>query len=123
MKKEAGFTLIELVAVLVILALLGAMAVPRFVDVTQDALTAAKNGSVAGVRAGHAMAIAKLKTLPTVTQLATYVGGPNISPVDTGIQVVINGTNYTVLTYTDTTCTAATGNVADPVGCIGQITP
>ena len=37
MKKNAGFTLIELVAVLVILALLGAMAVPRFTDVSNDA--------------------------------------------------------------------------------------
>ena len=64
MKKNSGFTLIELVAVLVILALLGAMAVPRFTDVSADALTAAQNGSVAGVRSGHAMAIAKLKTLP-----------------------------------------------------------
>ena len=83
MKKNAGFTLIELVAVLVILALLGAMAVPRFTDVSSDALTAAKNGSIAGVRSGHAMAIAKLKTLPTLTELATYVGGPNVA-VDAG---------------------------------------
>ena len=64
MKKQGGFTLIELVAVLVILALLGAMAVPRFVDVSNDALVAAQNGSVAAVRTGHAMAIAQLKALP-----------------------------------------------------------
>ncbi|TCK16874.1 MSHA pilin protein MshA [Thiogranum longum] len=121
MKKEAGFTLIELVAVLVILALLGAMAVPRFVDVSGQALTAAQNGSLAGVRSGHAMAIADLRRLPTVTELSTYVGGPNISAVGTGIQVVINGTNYTVETFTDTTCTAATAAVADTVGCIGTI--
>ena len=121
MKKEAGFTLIELVAVLVILALLGAMAVPRFVDVTGQALTAAKNGSLAGVRAGHAMAIADLRTLPTVSELATYVGGPNITPVATGIQVKINNQNYTVLTYTNTTCTTPTQALTDFVGCIGDI--
>ena len=78
MNKQSGFTLIELVAVLVILALLGAMAVPRFTDVSNDALTAAKNGSVAGVRSGHAMAIAKLKTLPQLGQLIDYVGN-NVS--------------------------------------------
>ena len=121
MKKEAGFTLIELVAVLVILALLGAMAVPRFVDVSSQALIAAQNGSLAGVRSGHAMAIADLRSLPTVTELATYVNGPNISPVSTGIQVVINGTNYQVETFTDTTCTAITQAVSDLVGCIGNI--
>jgi len=123
MKKNAGFTLIELVAVLVILALLGAMAVPRFTDVSSDALTAAKNGSIAGVRSGHAMAIAKLKTLPTLTELATYVGGPNVA-VDagnTGIEVTINGTPYVVQTYTDTICTTATAAATDLVGCVGEI--
>jgi MSHA pilin protein MshA len=121
MNKQAGFTLIELVAVLVILALLGAMAVPRFFDVATDALTAAQNGSVAGVRSGHAMAIAELKRIPTVTELATYVGGPNVSAVATGIQVTIDGTNYVVQTYTDTTCTTATAAVGNSVNCVGQI--
>ena len=123
MKKDAGFTLIELVAVLVILALLGAMAVPRFTDVSNDALTAAKNGSIAGVRSGHAMAIAKLKTLPQLSELATYVGGPNIAIAadNSGIEVTINSVAYIVKTYKDTTCTTATALAADPVGCVGEI--
>ena len=122
MKKQAGFTLIELVAVLVILALLGAMAVPRFTDMSASALTAAQNGSVAGVRSAHAMAIADLKTLPSVSQLVTYVGGPNVSAVTTGIQVQINGQNYIVQTYQNTTCTNATAAAPnDKVGCVGQI--
>jgi len=107
----------------VILALLGAMAVPRFTDVSSDALTAAKNGSIAGVRSGHAMAIAKLKTLPTLTELATYVGGPNVAidAGNAGIEVTINGTPYVVQTYTDTTCTTATAAATDLVGCVGEI--
>lgn len=123
MKKNAGFTLIELVAVLVILALLGAMAVPRFTDVSSDALTAAKNGSIAGVRSGHAMAIAKLKTLPQLSELVTYVGGPNIAVAadNSGIEVTINSVAYIVKTYKDTTCTTATALAADPVGCVGEI--
>jgi prepilin-type N-terminal cleavage/methylation domain-containing protein len=126
MKKNAGFTLIELVAVLVILALLGAMAVPRFTDVTQDAETAAINGSIAGVRSGHAMAIANLKTLPKLSELATYVGGPNttIAADNSGIQVAISSSRTIVVkTYTDTTCTPANATNADddPVGCVGGI--
>jgi MSHA pilin protein MshA len=127
MKKQDGFTLIELVAVLVILALLGAMAVPRFVDVSSDALTAAKNGSEAAVRTGHAMAIAELKTLPTVPQLVTYIGGQNVvaEAGSAGIQVTINGNPYVVPTYTDATCTSATDNTTpgttDLVGCVGTI--
>jgi MSHA pilin protein MshA len=123
MKKQAGFTLIELVAVLVILALLGAMAVPRFVDVSNDALVAAKNGSVAAVRTGHAMAIADLKRVPQLSELVDYVGGQNVAvaAANTGIQVTINGNPYVVQTYKDTTCSAATGAPADPVNCVGNI--
>jgi MSHA pilin protein MshA len=123
MKKQAGFTLIELVAVLVILALLGAMAVPRFVDVSNDALTAAKNGSIAAVRTGHAMAIADLKQVPTLTQLLTYVGGQAVALPggNNGIEVTINGTAYVVRTYTDTTCGTATSAATDPVRCVGDI--
>jgi len=123
MKKNAGFTLIELVAVLVILALLGAMAVPRFTDVSSDALQAAQNGSIAGVRSGHAMAIAKLKTLPQLDELIDYVGGPNIAVAadNSGIEVTINGTPYVVQTYTDTTCATATAAATDLVGCVGEI--
>ena len=123
MKKNAGFTLIELVAVLVILALLGAMAVPRFTDVSSDALQAAQNGSIAGVRSGHAMAIAKLKTLPQLDELIDYVGGPNVAVAadNSGIEVTINGTPYVVQTYTDTTCATATAAATDLVGCVGEI--
>lgn len=122
MKKQAGFTLIELVAVLVILALLGAMAVPRFSNMQDDALDAAKNGSSAAVKSAHSIAIAKLKALPTVTELAGYVGGESaILAVGTGIQVTISGTDYVVPTYDDPTCGSATAAVGDTVACVGSI--
>jgi len=124
MNKQAGFTLIELVAVLVILALLGAMAVPRFVDMQTEALTAAKNGTKNAVKSAHALYIAENKSLPSVTNLAAYVtadGGT--SAVNTGVQVPIDGSNYVVETFTDTTCTTATGAPGDTVRCVGDITP
>jgi MSHA pilin protein MshA len=122
MKKQAGFTLIELVAVLVILALLGAMAVPRFSNMQDDALDAAKQGSSMAVKSAHSIAIAKLKTLPDVAALAGYVGGEStVSAVATGIQVTINGTDYVVPTYTDSTCGSATGATTALVACVGSI--
>lgn len=123
MNKQGGFTSIEWVAVLVILALLGAMAVPRFVNVSNDALVAAQNGSIAAVRTGHAMAIAELKTLPRLNQLINYVHGRDVAMQagGTGIDVTINGTAYTVGTYTDTTCTTGTTAATDLVGCVGSI--
>lgn len=46
-KSQAGFTLIELVMVIVILGVLAAVAIPKFIDLRADANTAAVS-SVAG---------------------------------------------------------------------------
>lgn len=121
MNKQQGFTLIELVMVIVILGILSAIALPRFVDLQNDALTAAQAGMSGAVKSAHAIAIADLKGFPTVTELATYVQGEGVAPAAGGIDVVINAISYTVPTYTDTTCTTATTAVGDEVQCVGSL--
>lgn len=63
MRKQEGFTLIELVVVIVILGILAATALPRFINVTNDAYKAAVAGTAGGFGSGialsHALWIAK----------------------------------------------------------------
>lgn len=55
MQKQKGFTLIELVVVIVILGVLAAVALPRFMDATEDAHTAAVKGTGGALAAGVAL--------------------------------------------------------------------
>lgn len=71
-----GFTLIELIAVIVVLAILAGVALPKYFDISAQAKVSATKGVLGGVRAGAAnfyanSAIIGTPAYPTFVELTT----------------------------------------------------
>ncbi|MGZ5056632.1 MAG: type II secretion system protein [Methylobacter sp.] len=102
-KQQAGFTLIELVMVIVILGILAAVALPKFTDMSASARTAVVDGTKGAITSAAVTYYAANKVLPTEAQILTnlLVDGVTVAAGTsaTDCTVEITATGGTAVSY------------------------
>ena len=102
MKRSAGFTLIELVIVIIILGILAVTAAPKFLDLQDDAKKAAADGVKAAVASSAQIVYSKAVILGLETSAAA-----------TGAVTVADGKKVDLVYGYPAATSAGIGNAAD----------
>ncbi len=93
LRDQRGFTLIELVLIIIILGVLAAVAIPRFVNLQNDAIASANMGYVGGLRSGISVRFGEetLRGISAIPADVVTAAGPAVpaSATNTNLQNLV----------------------------------
>lgn len=112
MNAQKGFTLIELIMVIVLLGILAAIAIPRYVDLSSDAALAAAEGMAGALGSAMAINYAARQTPTTpITVVAACADASSLLQGGLPTGYVIGGTlPACTVTYTASNGTSGVAN-------------